>query len=175
MSTAGSAKPPVRHGRGGGSGWVDGIANMIRSLPTGIIRSSTRPVAHVSGGLLVLAVLVSATACGAGRGVGGSGETELVVDPGPTVVEVTNGHWLDVHVYVVASGQRWSLGMVTSQSVRSYELPSGVFASGNDVVLVADPIGSGNTYHSEPVLLEAGDRVEWKLTHRLSHSSLMVF
>lgn len=90
------------------------------------------------------------------------------------MLEVTNHNWQDMHIYVQASGQRWSLGLVTTNSARSFELPRGVFASGRDVVLVADPIGSNVPYHSDPVLLEPGDRVEWRLENRLSQSRLFV-
>lgn len=95
-------------------------------------------------------------------------------EPEPAVVEVTNLNWQTMHVYVLAAGQRWSLGMVTSQSTRDFELPDGVFAAGRDVVFLADPIGSVLAYHSDPVLLEPGDRVQWTLHNRLSHSGILV-
>lgn len=158
MSTAGSAKPRARRKRRPACGRRSAVGDMPRKVGGSIIAASSA--------LLPLACAI---------GGGGSPQGEPSIDPGPVVVEVNNRNWLDMHIYVVASGQRWSLGQVTSHSTGIYELPEGVFASGNDVVLMADPIGSNVAYRSDPILLERGDRVQWNLAHRLSHSSLFVF
>lgn len=79
-----------------------------------------------------------------------------------------------MHVYVMTAGQRWSLGIVTSQSTQTFELPDGVFAAARDVVFLADPVGSVLAFHSDPVLLRPGDRVEWLLQNRLAQSSISV-
>lgn len=112
-----------------------------------------------------------------GCAIGGAGspDRQPPIEPAPVVVEVSNRNWQDMHIYVLASGQRWSLGLVTSHSTRSYELPRGAFGSGRDMVLMADPIGSNVVYRSDPILLEPGDRVRWNLQNPLAHSSLFVF
>lgn len=106
---------------------------------------------------------------------GGGSAGEEVPDPGPAVVEVSNLNWQTMHVYVLAAGQRWSLGMVTSQSTHAFELPDGVFAAGRDIVFLADPIGSSLVYRSDPILLAPGDRVRWTLHNRLSQSGIFVY
>lgn len=117
---------------------------------------------------LVLPLLVTACALG-GRGdpSQGAGEEGLTV-------EVTNYNWQDMHVYVLASGQRHSLGIVTSQSTQSFDVPSSALAARREITFLADPVGSVLAYVSDPVLVEPGDRVAWTIQNRLSHSSVFV-
>lgn len=156
---------------------------MVRTLRRAVIGGSTgagpargpaRPGPLLVAASLAVAVALSGCASAVG-GAGGRDEVEEAPSPGPAVVHVINHNWQDMHVYVLASGQRWSLGMVTSQSARTYELPDGVFAAGRDIAFLADPVGSAVAYRSDRVLLEPGDRAEWRLENRLSHSSLIVF
>lgn len=122
---------------------------------------------------LSLGLALGAAACAtAGRG---SGEAEGAHAEEPAVLEVRNRNWQDMHIYVLAAGQRWSLGLVTSQSTQTWELPDGVFAANRDISFLADPIGSPVGHVSDRVLLDRGDRVEWTLHNRLSQSTIFVF
>ena len=123
----------------------------------------------LAGSLIITSTATLALGCSL---VGGSREKRT--DP-PVVVEVRNRNWQDMHVYVLGAGQRYSLGVVTSQSTQRYELPEGAFATGRDIVLLADPIGSDEVYRSDPVLLHPGDVVQRNLANPLIHSSLFIF
>lgn len=133
-----------------------------------------RPSTAAIGALPLVALLgLAGVGCASSRaGAGSAGEPSP--DPDTAVLEVHNRNWQDMHIYVLAGGQRWSLGMVTSQSERTFDVPDGVFGSAGDIIFLADPVGSVIALHSDPVLLEPGDRVQWTLQNRLSHSSLFV-
>ena len=81
---------------------------------------------------------------------------EIVDLPEPTVT-VANHNWLDMHVYLVrASGGRTSLGIVTSQQTKRFEIPSGFTAGPSDLHIVADPIGSSRPYVSPAFFPDRG-------------------
>lgn len=83
--------------------------------------------------------------------------TEAVMDvPEPTVT-VANHNWLDMHVYLVrASGGRTSLGIVTSQQTKRFEIPAGFTSGPGDLHVVADPIGSSRPYVSPAFFPDPG-------------------
>jgi hypothetical protein len=91
----------------------------------------------------------------------------------PSIVEVSNYNPLDVHVYVIVSGQRVSLGVVTTNSTESFRLPALAFSSRN-VAFRAAPIGSGRTYVSDEMLIEPGDTVVWTITDNLAQSVITI-
>jgi len=69
------------------------------------------------------------------------------------VLRVENHNWLDMHIYVVASGSPLrSLGTVTALSTEELKLPPDVVHAGSDLRLVADPIGMTGVYVS-PTLI----------------------
>lgn len=94
-------------------------------------------------------------------------------DEPPSFVEVSNYNPLDVHVYVIVSGQRVSLGVVTTSNTQSYRLPRLAFSSRN-VTFLAMPIGSPRTFVSDELLLQPGDTVVWTITDNLSQSVITV-
>ena len=90
-------------------------------------------------------------------------------------VQVENGNWLDVRVYAVSeSGAYDRLGTVTSFTSRTFELPRWITAATSQIQLVAAPIGSTQTFTTQPVLVSVGDVIEWKLTNNLVLSSILV-
>lgn len=156
----------------------------MRSLPRALNAASTygpRPdrlaggVGAAASAVATAALWIVLAAVLAGCATAGGGLPDAAEETGPASVEVKNQNWQDMHIYVMAAGQRWSLGLVTSQSTRTYELPDGVFATGRRVIFLADPVGSVLAFHSDPLHLERGDRVEWMLQNQLVHSSIHVF
>jgi hypothetical protein len=112
--------------------------------------------------LLVAAVLAACASAPASDAVGP-----------PSIVEVSNYNPLDVHVYVIVSGQRVSLGVVTTNNTESFRLPALAFAS-RDVAFLAMPIGSPRTYVSDELLIEPGDTVVWTITDNLAQSVITI-
>jgi hypothetical protein len=92
----------------------------------------------------------------------------------PATVEVSNYNRLDVHAYVIASGQRHSLGVVTTNNTESFRLPRIVFSSSRELAFLAMPIGSPRSHTTEGILVEPGDTVLWTITDNLAQSLISV-
>lgn len=91
--------------------------------------------------------------------------------PDPTVI-VANHNWLDVHVYASRrAGGRVSLGVVTSNTTREFELPSRFLAAGGDVHVIADPIGSVGRYVTPSIVADPGTNVIVTIENALNLSS----
>ncbi|MBI2456031.1 MAG: hypothetical protein HY704_05045 [Gemmatimonadetes bacterium] len=88
---------------------------------------------------------------------------------------VHNRHWLDMRVYLVREGSRFSLGTVSSLQSTTREIPASVLGSGSSFQLQADPIGSVRTYTTEPLNVGLGQRVELTLENNLSLSTVSVW
>ena len=90
-------------------------------------------------------------------------------------VHVDNGNFLDMRVYAVRNGNIYDrIGTVRSFTSREFELPSWVAASNSQVQLVVVPIGSRERYAAPPIMVSAGDVIEWKLMGNLKLSSIYV-
>lgn len=92
----------------------------------------------------------------------------------PVTVEVRNRNWLDVHAYVVGAGQRFSLGLVTSNDEQEFTVPRIAMSSARDLVFIALPVGSRVGYVSEGLYVEPGDHVVWTIQNNLAQSSLSI-
>lgn len=125
------------------------------------------------GTTLIPAVAILLTACASAGG--SESEPPVRAGEGEAVVRVQNLNWSTVHVYVLAGGQRHSLGMVTSTGEETFAIPRGAFATSRELVFLADPVGNVVAYMSDPVLVQPGDRVEWTIHNNLSQSSISVF
>jgi hypothetical protein len=93
----------------------------------------------------------------------------------PATVKVQNFNWQDVVVYVVQSGQRVRLGMVTSMSMGKFRLPDRFLASAGDIRLLADPIGSTSGWTTEGIRVQSGQEVELSVQNSLALSSVAVW
>lgn len=122
--------------------------------------------------IALLAVLAAALAAGCAT-FGSHSREGGEADTGVTLF-VKNYSWSTMHVYVMGSGQTISLGQLSSMNTSTFAVPRSALASGNSIRLIADPIGSTSAYISEPVLVAAGDRVEWTIQNQLSQSSIMI-
>lgn len=127
------------------------------------------PTLRILATALVIALPLSAC----GPGIDGPAESAPLA--GDEVrVEVTNHNWSDMAVYVVRSGARHRLGMVTSMQTQTFELPSTVASStAAKVRFEADPIGSTESYTTQPVQVWPGGTVEFSIENLITTSSLM--
>ena len=92
-----------------------------------------------------------------------------------TTVRVINDNWLDVTVYAVRGGYRRRLGTVTSFTSRLFTLPQTFVIPSDELRLIADPIGRRGAYVSEPVLVNRGDVVEWRLRNNIGLSNIFIY
>ena len=117
----------------------------------------------------VLRALTLFTILGAGLWIGTPPQITAQEPEGIKVV-VDNNAYSDMHVYVVQSGTRWSLGLVTGLSKRSFMLPRIVAESERDVQLVAEPIGSRAYYLTDVFFLYPGKQLNLTLQNNLGLS-----
>lgn len=95
-----------------------------------------------------------------------------VREEAPPTVTVANYNWLDMHVYIArAGGGRTSLGLVTSQQTRSFDLPRGFTSGATDLRIIADPIGSRRSYVSPAFFPDPGVDFHVELQASLGLSS----
>lgn len=91
------------------------------------------------------------------------------------MVKVQNQNWQDVVVYVVQSGHRIRLGMVTSMTTAHFRLPTRFLGSGADIRLVADPIGGTRGYTTERLSVHSGQEVAFSVQNSLALSSVAIW
>lgn len=89
-------------------------------------------------------------------------------------VVVDNHSFWDMHVYVVQSGMRRSLGMTTGLSRRSFELPRTIANSDRDIQIFADPVGSRSAFLSQIFYLNPGDQLNITLENYMGLSTATV-
>ncbi len=92
-----------------------------------------------------------------------------------TTVRVINDNWNDITVYAVRAGYHRRLGTVTSFTSRVLTLPPTLLTPSDELRLIADPIGRRGAYVSEPLLVSAGDVVEWRLLNNIRLSNVFIY
>ncbi len=92
-----------------------------------------------------------------------------------TTVRVINDNWNDITVYAVRNGYRRRLGTVTSFTSRVLTLPPTLLIPSDGLRLVADPIGSRGVYVTEPLVVNAGDVVEWTVRNNIRLSNIFIY
>ena len=93
---------------------------------------------------------------------------------GPIEVLVVNNGYLDMHIHVVQSGQRQSLGMVTGLTQATMTLPRQIVESGRELQLLGDPIGGSRPYVSPFLFAYPGTRIRLTIQDLLSLSTAWV-
>lgn len=122
--------------------------------------------------LAVAALALTLTACAPGKSVQNG---PLPPASATTRVQVTNNNWSDMTVYVERNGMKQRLGTVTSMSDRMFRIPKVFMSSSGSVRLVADPIGSRDTYMTSPVQVWPGQTVGFTIQNHLAISSITVW
>lgn len=89
-------------------------------------------------------------------------------------VQVENHSWLDMHVYALRDGERWSIGTVTSLSRDTLALPPATVAPGADVRFFADPIAGTGTWLSPDLAVAPGDAVKLTIENDLPTSTAVL-
>lgn len=86
---------------------------------------------------------------------------------------VTNDNFSDVEIHIMRSGLATRLGRVTSGSTRRFSLGPAIIGP-SDVSFVASPVTGGGVASSGPVLVSAGQTVEFRVAPVLSQSAAYV-
>jgi hypothetical protein len=91
-----------------------------------------------------------------------------------TQVHVTNNNWSDVRVYLVRNTLRVRLGMVTSASSASFNVPSTLMGPAATVHLEVRPLAASQRYVTPPLQVTAGQRIDFTVQNHLAISSVIV-
>jgi len=92
----------------------------------------------------------------------------------PTQVLVRNHNWMDMTVYAIKNSQRVRIGQVTSNATARFSLPRGIDASSGAIQLEADPVGSNESFVSQPITVEQGTVLNWTIENHIQLSSYYV-
>jgi len=123
-------------------------------------------------GLLAAALVAvgSAGACAPmaqARGPNGIGQEQ-------TALIVENNNWQDMALYLLRSGTKVRIGSVPSFSKARIPL-SGALIGAGEIQLLADPIGSNRRFVTEPINVQPGQQVLFRLENNLAVSSYSVW
>lgn len=124
---------------------------------------------------VALVCLMGFSSSGCATGGGEDPQTELAPREEGLAVTVHNQNWSTVHCYLLLDSRSVSLGQVSTNRVETFTVRDGVLGSHRSVRLLADPVGSTDSYTTEPILIESGDRIEWTLRNPFSLSSIQLY
>lgn len=94
--------------------------------------------------------------------------------PGGALVTVQNQNVLDVRVYLIRGSTPIPLGSVGTLERRTFVIPSSQLGHSGSLRLMADPLGSTQTFVSDWISAVPGDLVEWRLEPNLKLSRVSV-
>ena len=123
---------------------------------------------------LTVAALVAVPAAAAQTASEERSETPAAVSE-RTTVRVVNDNWHDITVYAFRAGYRRRLGTVTSFTSSVFTLPPNFLIPSDELRLIADPIGRRGAFVSEPLLVNPGDVVEWRLLNNIRLSNIFIY
>jgi hypothetical protein len=95
-------------------------------------------------------------------------ETETVV------LRVRNENPANVRIYAVRSTTQYRLGVVTTFRTESFEIPALVYRSTGRVQFMVVPVGGGQNYVTEPILIAGTHRIDLRVSNPLVHSQVLV-
>ncbi len=126
---------------------------------------------------LLTGLVVAAPAVGAQEAEEQAGVFTEVTAPErqPVQVYVENSNFLDMDIFAVRGATRIRLGTVRSQQGQFFDLPASAIDAGQQLQLLADPIGSRASHRTGTVMINPGDVVEWRLGNSLNQSTLAVW
>jgi hypothetical protein len=127
-------------------------------------------ISHARHALLAVAATLLTTACSSAT----YPTREIARENAPTQIQVKNHNWMDMTVYAIRNGSRIRLGSVVSGTTARFPLPRGFDLSSGALRLVADPIGSSETFVSEPIATSSGTVVNWTIENHIALSSYFI-
>lgn len=93
----------------------------------------------------------------------------------PVLVEVDSHFQGDVVIYLLRSGQRERLGMVSGLGNAAFTFPYRKLGNSGSTRLLAYPIAGSAAYASDPLYIQPGQSLKWTLEADLSRSNLVSY
>lgn len=95
------------------------------------------------------------------------------VDMGMTLF-VDNHNLLDMRVFLLTDGDRQKIGTVPSMTKRIFRVSEAELGGALELRLLADPIGSRDSFSSQPIPVQAGAIIEWQVEKDIRFSSILL-
>jgi hypothetical protein len=89
-------------------------------------------------------------------------------------VVVNNHHLLDVNIFVLHDGQADRVGMVSSETSRTIDLPGWMLGQSKLVRLIAEPIGDETRYTSDLLNVQPGQIIELNVESSIARSNYSI-
>ncbi|MEN8145566.1 MAG: hypothetical protein ABFS14_11510 [Gemmatimonadota bacterium] len=126
-------------------------------------------------GLVAAGALASAVAGCGPRVVDVSGDGAAgAADVPRTRVVVQNRSTLDVEIYALRITERFHLGLVVTNAENTFRLPAHLQPPFRDLRILVDPVGTRNTYESDPIIAGPGETIEVRVVSTLEQTSVIV-
>jgi len=93
----------------------------------------------------------------------------------PVLVEVDSHFQGDVVIYLLRSGQRERLGMMSGLGNAAFTFPYRKLGNSGSTRLLAYPIAGSAAYASDPLYIQPGQSLKWTLEADLSRSNLVSY
>ncbi len=88
-------------------------------------------------------------------------------------IKVVNNNWLDMRLYVIVGSVRYRLGTVNGLGRQTLQVPASAISIGNDIRLVAVPLGQRSANYSPVMFVSPGDELEYRIESMLALSALL--
>lgn len=90
-------------------------------------------------------------------------------------VTVENNNWSDITVYaLLAGGTRDRLGFLTTSRTETFRINTERMGSDPRVFLVADAVGSSEVFRTEPLHVQSGDHIYWRIQEADEGSTVQI-
>jgi len=91
------------------------------------------------------------------------------------VLQVESHHYREITVSVIHDGQRTPVGTITAAQTAAFTLSPNLLGQSGEIRLYADPLGGVDTFTTEPIRVQSGQRVVLTLESELRRSSVGVY
>lgn len=91
-----------------------------------------------------------------------------------STLTVENRYVEDMDIYLLSGSAHFRLGRASSFTTTTMEIPADVLRTGR-ISLQAKPVGPGRGFVTEPMLIQAGQPVEFRLERNLALSGSAVW
>ncbi len=88
-------------------------------------------------------------------------------------INVVNNNSHSMRVYVIVGSVRYRLGTVNGLGRQTLQVPASAISIGNDIRLVAVPLGQRSANYSPVRFVSPGDELEYRIESRLARSALL--
>jgi hypothetical protein len=120
--------------------------------------------------VLVALLMVILTGCAATNQ-----RADFISTPDVVTIQVRNDNWQDINVYILDGSLKRRLGFVNTAVTKTFIIRENVLHPSGTIRLNAAPIGSRDTFTSEPINIGSGGTIIWEVRQPLNMSNLYIY